>query len=433
MHIEKLKLYQESPKGNILVSNEEFEDVYLSYQENCSIIGYLNKLTYLKDIKVIKILEVNFETWKWNQEEYFSFAHESDTFSINLSTIQFYCNFNTFNFDGECRINFWSKNIHINSLEINSNCKLITVFLENIESCKITSNIGYIWIGQQINDIIIWGDYIDKLALTAEGEINSIEINLIKNIWSIWMSGGIKKVNNFKLLGSSIKGGGFNDVIFNSFILNDSQIENTKFYNVIFPQEQNKFIIKRSLLSKNNYSGADWWGYLWSEVIYQDWYFNEEKYIKISSKEMKENFRMLKHEHDEIWNKTEANKFFAKEMEYHMKSLKESWNKWDYFIAHLQKFVSNFGQDWLRALTIYFIVCLLYFGFSQIWQGLYNFISWSRPIIQSICTAWKELVQYLNPLPKFDEIQWFWYLLFSLVKWLLVYQIIVALRRISQR
>ncbi len=144
---------------------------------------------------------------------------------------------------------------------------------------------------------------------------------------------------------------------------------------------------------------------------------------------MKELYRRLKNEHDSVWNKTEANKFFAKEMEYHMKALKEEKDWKNYWIARLQKEISDFGNDWILASQWYGIVSILWFLFA-----LMGTVYWFRITWELWSTSiYQTFLMYINPLPKVDEVTSLWYLIVSILKILIVYQIIVALRRISQR
>lgn len=148
--------------------------------------------------------------------------------------------------------------------------------------------------------------------------------------------------------------------------------------------------------------------------------------------EMKEYYRQLKFAHDEIWNKTEANKFFAKEMKYHMKVLEGSKDWKNYSIAWLQKETSDFGNDWIRAFIVYLVFVTFWFMCFQIYQlsqpDVMFDLSWHW-----FCKWMEEFTDLANPIPKVEDIKNIFSLLFSIFKILIVYQIVVALRRISQR
>ena len=124
MKIQNLKLFQEIPKWNIRVSNGINKDIYIPYQERCSVIWYLDNIPYLEDIESIDALEIYFESWTWKSQESFSFIKVLETSKISFSKIKFYCNWQDLNFEGECYADFWNKNTHIDSLEINANWKL---------------------------------------------------------------------------------------------------------------------------------------------------------------------------------------------------------------------------------------------------------------------------------------------------------------------
>ncbi len=303
------------------------------------------------------------------------------------------------------------KNITLNSLLDNS-----IIWLENLRWCSVE----LINLSSPIGPLLI-----QKLDI-AYSEIEFIQLMGFDNEGFT--------VNKFTSLFNFIKKGFIKNIFFSNFQLWNTELESITFSDIIFPKNPEKFILKDSSFSGCRYSNIDWWNYFAEKetVIYKkDWKENKKEH-KISNNGLKETYRMFKYEHDEIWNKTEANKFFAKEMEYHMKELKESWNLKDYWIAKLQKEVSDFGNDWVRAFSWYIIFTLLCYAiyswfnfFSHEWVN-----SWNS---QRFLSELSLLTRALNPLPKVEDIINPLLLLFSIIKILVVYQIVVALRRISQR
>ena len=88
-----------------------------------------------------------------------------------------------------------------------------------------------------------------------------------------------------------------------------------------------------------------------------------------------------------------------------MEVLKEDpTKKWEYVVAKIQKEVSDFGNDWMKAMTIYFIVCLLGFGIAQFFDAFNNWIIGAKHLFQCWDIVWSEFIRYLNPLPKIDEV-----------------------------
>ncbi|NRH21675.1 hypothetical protein HOO68_06575 [Candidatus Gracilibacteria bacterium] len=396
--------------GDILLKNLAF-DMDLSNTKNPPeiLIGLLqfdyHLQKYIKDIHTVihPIIKIN---------ELRIFAGESvSEISINGSNGVNTSKINTFGKINEIRIS-GIQNIELNGIG-NSVREIILTELKENQSIKISGLEG------------------DRLSiLNIDNNISNI-----KNIKALNLSSfKIKEIDimgfpfaklNFlemTMTQSRILGGYIVYANFQKFFLNSSSIIGTHLSEVSFPKIQQNFLILDSIIQKNIFSNIEWNSYF-SE--------SEGKYI-ISFGGLKETYRMIKYQYDEIGNKTEANKFYAKEMEYHLKSLKEIKDWKNYGIALIQKEVSDFGQDWVRALSIYFIVCLLGFNIAQLGDITLNWIL-DKDLFQSGTVAWNEFVRYLNLLPKTDEVPGLWYLLVSIVKLLLVYQVTVALRRISQR
>jgi hypothetical protein len=209
---------------------------------------------------------------------------------------------------------------------------------------------------------------------------------------------------SFEIYGSKI----------NSFHLNKTKIPPSGLK--IINSNLEKVYFSRTNLEKLELIGVTWDG------------FRNLKQWENENTEMKEFYRQLKHSHDEIWNKTEANKFFAKEMEYYEKSL--GWNEWNKkLISILQRVVSDYWNDWFRAFWWYLVVCLIWI--IGVYLNHLNCWTFTEELIDN--DIFKTSRVYINPLPKTDEVPSFWYMFIMLLKLLVVYQIGVSLRRISQR
>lgn len=136
--------------------------------------------------------------------------------------------------------------------------------------------------------------------------------------------------------------------------------------------------------------------------------------------EMKEFYRQLKHSHDEIWNKTEANKFFAKEMEYYMKALGWRTDFWKKLVSFINMCVNDYGNNWW--LPIIWMSLITYYA------AFYKFC-----YLQESGTFWWFFVKSILPISDIWNFNSFLDLLYKLTWAFLVYQFIIALRRISQR
>ncbi len=144
--------------------------------------------------------------------------------------------------------------------------------------------------------------------------------------------------------------------------------------------------------------------------------------------EIKELYRHLKYLFDEIWNKTEANKFFAEEMEYYQKSLSlKDLDK--IMISFLQRYSNNYGNSWLRPLVWIILLSFLYTLIANC--PSFACVCWNVQDWSCFSSHWlKNVSQFPTELKNASNWWFFWY---SIVMGSLIYQFLVALRRISQR
>lgn len=145
--------------------------------------------------------------------------------------------------------------------------------------------------------------------------------------------------------------------------------------------------------------------------------------------DVKNAYQQLKFWMDQTWNKTEANKFFAKEMEYYRKSLLENYSWKTFFdpeiwqkrvICWYNQLTNDFGNSWIRPI----LWMILLVGIATSYEFLNHVwgFDWNKQIIANILP--------ISEIWKFNT----WYSLLYQVCWAaLIYQIVVALRRISQR
>lgn len=214
------------------------------------------------------------------------------------------------------------------------------------------------------------------------------------------------------------------------FQSSNSNIEYLEIRNVdnqrinLFNNTINATFVSQSNLEEVSISwlNVGWFYNLWNKSL-------SNSSIVINNFELKELYRQLKFSHDKIWNKIEANKFFAKEMDYYRKSLIENYIWRTFFDAGIwQKrlicwynlLTNNFWNSWVRPLL--WMVLLVWV--ATIFQFLnYDWsFDWKQQVLSNILP--------ISEIGEFDT----WYSFIYQISWAaLIYQFIVALRRISQR
>lgn len=152
---------------------------------------------------------------------------------------------------------------------------------------------------------------------------------------------------------------------------------------------------------------------------------------------LKDNYRQLKFVMDKNGNYTEANKFFAKEMEYYGKSLDWKNNKFEKFIFEFQKIISDFWNSWIRPLVFLSIVILL-----KTLKDIFNYKDKIQYIIQTLNNPFEILWDFLNKYAQnflvFHEIYkdwWIWFIdtVLNIIAVILIYHIIIAFKRTTKR
>lgn len=303
------------------------------------------------------------------------------------------------------------------------------VFQEILET-NPTININKIW-GQEIQEFIVknsehnlsfkWWVFlklvlenikIDSLLFSEVTIITSILFKKIKEIWNLTFdscSGTSASDKKTRLEFEECKKIKQLNLVRTSFwyiAIVDSEINNVFPYKIHFDKVE-------YIGNKNSFNNI------------------LKKYGELinSLTEIKDYYRQLKHSHDEIWNKTEANKFFAKEMFYHRKNL---WLDKDYgawFVSLLQLVSNNYGAFWW--LPLLWIV-----GISFIYTLLVNCpnfscVCWDIQDWNCFSTYWlKNVSQFPTELKNASN---WWFFFYSIMMGSLIYQFLIALRRISQR
>lgn len=174
-------------------------------------------------------------------------------------------------------------------------------------------------------------------------------------------------------------------------IIDRINIKNSNLWKTIFNgNEIKKLSLKNATINECIFNWNDFKNYtLWKVYI---WYSN-----KIDHKKIKDNYRQLKFVMDKNNNYTEANKFYALEMEHEyknnlnfnvfngkiIKNFKSLWSNdfnsmegkvlWDRIILGIWKSINNFWNNWLA--TIKFILILWIFS-AMIDYSYYNIMYW---------------------------------------------------------
>jgi hypothetical protein len=147
--------------------------------------------------------------------------------------------------------------------------------------------------------------------------------------------------------------------------------------------------------------------------------------IEISSKlstnsTPRETFRLIKHSFDSIGNTIEANKYYALEMDKLYSELTWKNNFSEKLLLSINKYTSNFGQNWWLP-----IVWML--GFSSLFYALRQYDPFDFPFLNGIASF---IIPYQGIIGTTHQMS---KLLTSILFGVLIYQTTVALKRKTRR
>ena len=151
----------------------------------------------------------------------------------------------------------------------------------------------------------------------------------------------------------------------------------------------------------------------------------------------RETFRILKYSFDKIGNHVEANRFFAFEMQKYKEELSSnSWYEQKKLVLWFNNKISNFGQDFYRPLAMLLLSIVifssLYYAFSERW--LYKIAPDYNIYFENISAFINGLAKGFIPFSKFFVSGMeFISLLFYAVNLILIWQIVVAVKRHTRR
>lgn len=250
----------------------------------------------------------------------------------------------------------------------------------------------------------------------------------IKNIRIEWLMNTLI-IDYLQIYNSDIERWFIKNLHINSLEWDNIEIKDTYFSNIVFPSKSSDFRVRSFRLVNSIFSNINWGAYFSESYSSSDGKTN----FRIEDWEMKELYRTFKYSHDQIWNKTEANKFYAKEMEYYRKSLGR--NEFDKkLISWVQQYTSNYWNSWILPLWWIFGLSSIYTSFS----GFKEIIS--SYCFRGICIHTTEYLNYfsqviinINPLDDFKDIKTPADFIYRISLSFFIYQFLVALRRISQR
>lgn len=261
---------------------------------------------------------------------------------------------------------------------------------------------------------------IENTDLYISGSI--IEHFEIKSSWLVIENWSIERCRFNNWIWDNLK--------FNNLTLLSSTFIKNSFIDIDFPSDRNKSIFRDVDFHGNSFSNVNWWEYFSEQQLLP---YSENNVIKFKSTNipypsLKELYRRLKFEYDSVWNKTEANKFFAKEMEYYEKSL--TWKEWDKkTISFIQRFSNNYGNSWIRPFLWIIGISFLYTFSFDCWN--FNCACWRMQDWNCFSSHWlKNVSQFPTELKNAKD---WWFFFYAVIMGSLFYQLLVALRRISQR
>ncbi len=323
--------------------------------------------------------------------------------------------------------------------------------------------------------------------------------------------------------------------IYNNIELKYFLVENINIWELILENINNNFesfeirnckvgklVIKNSNLWNAVFNWVEIWELEIQNVTLNDCIFNWVDFYNnyklsnnnwnISTRTLKDNYRQLKHVMDKNWNHTEANNFYALEMEEYMKfynninklsykevfknifDIKKSSNYWEKLILNFNYLINNFWTNIILNMYTIFIYLSICYGTSFVYSYIIVIINWelttktddkiiitllsitcftcllimkkiiaNYPLIttlffillvtffwyffnftniDSINFKWLETLVYLlnpfswlatNTISHLHLLEKFWLIIHKIIYWILIYQLIIALKRTTRR
>ena len=377
-------------------------------------------------------------------------------FSLYIYKSIFYGKLSLFNFFNKSN---HQTDIHLEETIHHGNIEFSSTSIDNVWIENITVNTLRLGIGDGKSH-----NQYENIFISNDNDKYKIENLNVKN--TNVANGFILKntvVNSLDCSNSSFRG---KVEISNSVIKKYASFENTvfkqvaDFYNTTF--YQNNFINTlfedtTSFIESKFYDNVDFKYTVFEKlVIFRKAIFEksinledsiikgEANFLNMTSRDReinianKETARIIKHSFDKVGNTIEANKYFAYEMKKEMESIsiKDDLNK--KIMLNLNYWISDFGQSWIRPLSIILVVAVLH---TLLIYGIDNknfqIINSSNPMYNSL----KWIVDFANNLAynilpfkkSLIHGQEFISLIFLIIYSTLIYNFIVAVKRVTKR
>ncbi|MDG6897972.1 hypothetical protein A6A19_08290 [Actinobacillus delphinicola] len=276
------------------------------------------------------------------------------------------------------------------------------------------------------SDNVVFNEvYYDSKLIINNKKFNKIynNANIISNKISIIKSSFNEEVN-------------FSNSSYTSFKCDDS-IFNKE---VIFKNSCFKGDYKSSSISKNKFYKVTDFSYttFCGDIIFQEnIFYDEVNFLGISIDDIsanRETFRFIKYKLDSIGNHIEANKMFAKEMDSYDKELTWKKSPAEKFLLKANKCISNFGQNYIRPLTLILFSVIGYEIIIYTYHA--HYFSWLHKyptIIKLIHSANKMAKHFIYINTNFEKGIEFVGLLFYIFLSIFIWHLIVAVKRHTKR
>ncbi|WP_298971256.1 hypothetical protein [uncultured Psychrobacter sp.] len=151
----------------------------------------------------------------------------------------------------------------------------------------------------------------------------------------------------------------------------------------------------------------------------------------------RETFRIIKNSFDDVGNRLEANRFFVEEMSAYKKELNDGGDKWDRLVYRANEEISDFGRSYIKPSVLLFLGLIIYTSLLSIHESFFeNYDYFLHPWVDYLSIQANEVAKNLLPFSKFLEKKSgieFVSLLFYIWFGILIWQIVVAVKRHTQR
>lgn len=151
----------------------------------------------------------------------------------------------------------------------------------------------------------------------------------------------------------------------------------------------------------------------------------------------RETFRVIKNSFDDVGNRLEANRFFVEEMSAYKKELNDGGDKWDRLIYRANEEISDFGRSYIKPSILLFLSLVIYTSLLSIHKSFFESYDYLlHPWFDCLSIQVNEAAKNFLPFSRFLEnssgIE-FISLLFYIWFGILIWQIVVAVKRHTQR